>query len=149
LGSLPERFMGKQIVVCYLPVPRLGAKTAVSPVLLPEGKKDLTPRIGPRNGEPCSVLRASVPRSGPSRHPLITISCTNPQHVRQHRGAVCSPNLCGPKTGSPSTFRGRLMWARRPHSRPLPQAIAQTTRIQIVASSLPSRYFGELTDHSL
>jgi hypothetical protein len=64
--------MGKQIVVCHLPVPLLGAKTAVSPVLfLPEGKKDVTPRIGPRNGNPCSVSRASVPRRGPSRHPLI------------------------------------------------------------------------------
>jgi hypothetical protein len=72
LGSLPERFMGKQIVVCHLPVPLLGAKTAVSPVLfLSEDKKDVTPRIGPRNGHPCSVSRASVPRRGPSRHPLI------------------------------------------------------------------------------
>jgi hypothetical protein len=70
--------MGKQIVVCHLPVPHLGTKTAVSPVLfLPEGKKDVTPRIGPRKGDPCSVLRASIPRRGPSRHPLVTISETN------------------------------------------------------------------------
>ncbi|KAH0819250.1 hypothetical protein GEV33_003541 [Tenebrio molitor] len=124
LGSLPERFMGKQIVVCHLPVPRLEAKTAVSPVLfLPEGKKDLTPRIGPREGDPCSAFRASVPRRGPSRHPLINHFKNQSQHVRQLRGAICSPNLGGPKTGSPPTFRGRLILVRRPHSRSLPQAI--------------------------
>ncbi|KAJ3616876.1 hypothetical protein MTP99_009150 [Tenebrio molitor] len=89
LSSLPERFMGKEIVVCHLPVPRLGAKTAVSPALfLPEGKKDLTPRIGPRNGDPCSVPRASVPRRGPSRHPLNN-HFRNPCTVSPSISGIC------------------------------------------------------------
>jgi hypothetical protein len=93
--------MGKQIVVCHLPVPHLGAKTAVSPVLfLPDGKKDVTPRIGRRNGDPCSVSRASVPRRRPSRHPLNNL-------------------FRNPCTASPSTSGNCLLsGARRPAPRP-------------------------------
>jgi hypothetical protein len=82
LGSLPERFMGKQIVVCYLPVPSLGAKTAVSPVLLPEGKKDLTPRIGPRNGEPLQCFT----RIGP---PKWTLTSSSHNHL-MYQSTACS-----------------------------------------------------------
>ncbi|KAH0817274.1 hypothetical protein GEV33_005517 [Tenebrio molitor] len=79
LGSLAERFMGKQIVVCHLPVAHLGAKTADSPVLfLPEGKKDVTPhpRRGPlqcfpRIGPPKDILTPAPrpPYGGGSRQP--------------------------------------------------------------------------------
>jgi hypothetical protein len=42
LGSLPERFMGKQIVVCHLPVPLLGARPQSPPFSsCPKGRKML------------------------------------------------------------------------------------------------------------
>ncbi|KAJ3638819.1 hypothetical protein MTP99_002152 [Tenebrio molitor] len=123
--------MGKQIVVCHLPVPRLGAKTAVSPVLfLPEGKKDLTPRIGPRNGDPCSVSRASVPRRGPSRHPLIT----SPKTILSKSvnfGELSAPLISRARRPAPRLLSG-LMSARRPHSRFLPQAIVNSRQFLLV-----------------
>jgi hypothetical protein len=129
LGSLPERFMG--------------AKTAVSPILssCPKARKVLHcasvpekgplqcfPRIGPREG----TLAVFPAHQSPSCHPLIDhLKIQDHSIVHQLRGAVCSPNLSGPKTSSPSTLRGRLTSARRPHSRLLPQAI-------IIILSVPS-----------
>ncbi|KAJ3616514.1 hypothetical protein MTP99_019815 [Tenebrio molitor] len=99
--------MGNQIVVCDLPVPRLGAKTAVSPVLfLPEGKKDVTPRIGSRNGDPCSVFRASVPRRGHSRHPLVKHS-QKPYSVSPSTSGSCLlPESLGPEDPHPVQLPG-------------------------------------------
>jgi hypothetical protein len=129
LGSLPERFMGKQIVVCRLPVPHLGARPQSSPSSsCPKARKMLHRASVPETG----TLAVSHAHRSPEGDPHVirsnAIIKTNSHQVRQLRGAVCSPNLWGPKTRAPSTFQGRLMLARRPHSRPLPQAIVKTTR---------------------
>jgi hypothetical protein len=123
LDSLPERFMGKQSVVCHLPGPHPEKWTAVSLCLLACRQDDVTPRIGPRKREPLHVSRASVPRRDPHESPLLTISYPCQNVICHLREALCSPSLSGPKTSTPSTFRGRLMSARRPHSRFLPRTI--------------------------
>jgi hypothetical protein len=115
LDSLPERFMGKQSVVCHLPGPHLEKWTAVSPCLL-------APSC-PRKRGPLHVSRASVPRRDPHESPLLTISYPCQNVICHLREALCSPSLSGPKNSTPSTFRGRLMSARRPHSRFLPRTI--------------------------
>jgi hypothetical protein len=71
LGGLPERFMGKQIVVCYLPWTSYGTQTAV-PLLsscLQAGRSYTADRSPER--DPYGIFRASVSRRGPSRRPLF------------------------------------------------------------------------------
>jgi hypothetical protein len=102
-----------------------------------------------RSPVPGGPLRCHAHRS-PEGDPHVIHSYASSksisQIVRQLRGAVCSPSLRSPKTRTPSTFRGRLMSALRPHSRPLPQAIAITTSCPLSLSfTLPGHYFGELS----
>jgi hypothetical protein len=97
--SLPRSLLARRQERCYT--------AHRSPV--PGGPLRCVTRIGPPKG----TLTSST--HYPSLGPCL-IGCLL-------RGAVCSPNLRSPKTRTPSTFRGRLMSARRPHSRPLPQAI--------------------------
>jgi hypothetical protein len=97
--SLPRYLLARRQERCYT--------AHRSPV--PGGPLRCVTRIGPPKG----TLTSST--HYPSLGPCL-IGCLL-------RGAVCSPNLRSPKTRTPSTFRGRLMSARRPHSRPLPQAI--------------------------
>jgi hypothetical protein len=89
--------------------------------------------------------RCYTAHRSPKRGPLQCLARIGPPKGTLTRGAVCSPNLWGPKTRTPSTFRGRLTSARKPHSRPLPQAIAITARFHLVSSTLPGHYFGELS----
>ncbi|KAH0808394.1 hypothetical protein GEV33_014397 [Tenebrio molitor] len=102
LGSLPERFMGKQIVVCHLPVPHLGARKMLH--------------------------RASVPETGTlAVFPAHPSPEGDPHVIRS-----LAPNLWGPKTRAPPTFGGRHMLTRRPHSRLLPQAIVYSRQFHLV-----------------
>jgi hypothetical protein len=98
---------------------------------VPAGKKDLTSaHRSPRRGPLRCITHLGPPKGTLSSSTLKRSQ--NPCSIsRQLRGAVCSPNLRGPKTRTPSTFRGRHMSARKPHSRPLPQAI-------VMNHSLPS-----------
>ncbi|KAH0820237.1 hypothetical protein GEV33_002554 [Tenebrio molitor] len=120
--SLPRSLLARRQERCYT--------AHRSPV--PGGPLRCVTRIGPPKGTLTSSAR--VPLASPV------------QIIRQLRGAVCSLNLWGPKTRTPSTFRGRLTPARRPRSRPLPQAIAITTSCPLSLSfTLPGHYFGELS----
>jgi hypothetical protein len=120
--SLPRSLLARRQERCYT--------AHRSPV--PGGPLQCLTRIGPPKGTLTSSAR--VPLASPV------------QIVRQLRGAVCSPNLWGPKTRTPSTFRGRLTPARRPRSRPLPQAIAITTSNSFsLPFALLGHYFGDLS----
>jgi hypothetical protein len=95
LGSLPERFMGKQIVVCHLPVPLLGARPQSPPFSsCPKPRKMLH-----RASVPCAwgTLTVCHAHRSPEGDPHVIHSCASSksisQKVRQLRGAVCSPNL--------------------------------------------------------
>jgi hypothetical protein len=140
--------MGKQIVVCHLPVPLLGARPQSPPFSsCPKARKMLHRASVPG---PRGTLTVCHAHRSPEGDPHVIHSCASSksisQKVRQLRGAVCSPNLWGPKTRTPSTFRGRLTPARRSRSRPLPQAIAITTSYPLSLSfTLPGHYFGELS----
>jgi hypothetical protein len=75
--------------------------TAVSPVLfLPAGRKDLTPRIGPRDGDPYGVSRTLVPRRGPSRHPLSNVLKIHAQSVVNF-GELSAPLISGARRPAP------------------------------------------------
>jgi hypothetical protein len=74
LGSLPERFMGKQIVVCHLPVPLLGARPQSPPFSsCPKARKMLH-----RASVPCpgGTLTVSHAHRSPEGDPHVIRSCT-------------------------------------------------------------------------
>jgi hypothetical protein len=101
LGSLSERFMGKQIVVCHLPVPLLGARPQSPPSSsCLQARKILHPRIGPRDGDPYGVSRTLVPRRGPSRHPLSNVLKIHAQSVVNF-GELSAPLISGARRPAP------------------------------------------------
>ncbi|KAH0815575.1 hypothetical protein GEV33_007215 [Tenebrio molitor] len=117
--------------------------TAVSAVLfLPEGKKDVTPRIGPRKGDSCIVLRASIPRRGPSRHPLVTISETN-HSIFVNFGKLSAPLISAVRRPAPRPpFGDGSWWPEGPTLGPCHRPSYNPLTIHLLSLIFACRYFG-------
>jgi hypothetical protein len=101
------------------PGPHMETETAVSPVVfLPEGKTILHRASVPEKGTLVVYLAHWSPEGDPHVSPLITLPKSQHSKIRQLRGAVCSPNLCGPKTRTPFTLQGRHSSPEGPFSAP-------------------------------
>jgi hypothetical protein len=77
------------------------------PLLARRQERCYTAHRSPKR-EPLQCLtRIGPPKGTLTSSAHMPLSKTNSEHVRQLRGAVCSPNLQGPKTRTPSTFRSQ------------------------------------------
>jgi hypothetical protein len=101
LGSLLERFMGKQIVVCHLPwTPLLGADRSLPGRFLARMRSYAAHRSP--EGDPYGILPASVPQRGPLRLRRASINLSqNPSHCHFVTfGELSAPLICcSPKAG--------------------------------------------------
>jgi hypothetical protein len=120
------------------PGPLMGRR-AQSPPCPPACRQDdLIPRIGPPRGT-LMVFPAHRSLEG-DPHVVHSFDLINLLVCQ-----IVNFGLYGPKTGSPSTLRGRLTSARMPHSRSPKGTIICLSQTTHAPLPLPVRTFGELS----